>query len=124
MYSNIGGKIKVLAIVLFVIEAVLSVFSAFGMVIFAIGEGELGMFLLSFLICFLGPVIAWVASWVLYGFGELIAKATDIANNTRGEAKKSQTQIKHDTSRIEVIENLRAQGLITEAEYQQAIAKY
>ena len=109
---------------LFVIEAVLSVFSAFGMAIFAIGEGELGMFLLSFLICFLGPVIAWVASWVLYGFGELIAKATDIANNTRGEAKKSQTQIKHDTSRIEVIENLRAQGLITEAEYQQAIAKY
>ena len=57
-------------------------------------------------------------------FGELIAKTCDIANNTRGEVKKSIAQTKVDLSRIEVLENLRAQGLISEAEYQQAISKY
>ena len=124
MYSNIGGKIKGLAIAIFIIEAIISVFSAFGMAIFAMGEGELGVFLLSFLVLILGPIIAWVSSWLLYGFGELIAKTCDIANNTRGEVKKSIAQTKVDLSRIEVLENLRAQGLISEAEYQQAIAKY
>lgn len=66
----------------------------------------------------LGPVIAWVSSWLLYGFGELIDKTCEIEYNTRGSMRKSEAQARVDEERISKIERLRSQGLITEEEYQ------
>ena len=70
-----------------------------------------------------GPFVAWVFSWLLYGYGELIEKTCEIARNTQGGERKSEAQSKVDSERINKIERLRSQGLITEEEYQQAISK-
>ena len=117
MYSNIGGKIKSLAKWTFIVEAIAAVIAGIAVII----DSE--DFLLAFALILLGPIVAWVSSWVLYGFGELVDKACDIERNTRGGERKSEAQAKVDSERINKIERLRSQGLITEEEYQQAISK-
>ena len=118
MYDNIGSKIKGLAKAIFIVEALAAVIT--GIALMATDE-ELILF--GFLVMVVGPIVAWVSSWLLYGFGELIDKASDIERNTRGGARKSEAQAKVDSERISKIEKLRSQGLITEEEYQQAISK-
>ena len=115
MFDNIGGKIKGLAKVLFWLEAIASVIV--GLVLVEDTEG------LSLLLAIAGVLVAWVSSWFLYGFGEIIDKLCDIERNTRGGERKSEAQSKVDYERISKIEKLRSQGLITEEEYQQAISK-
>lgn len=66
MYDNIGGKIKGLAKAIFIIEAIVTIITGIMLLI----TGELALFGLLILIC--GPLIAWVSSWVLYAFGELV----------------------------------------------------
>ena len=77
MYNNIGGKIKVLAIVIGIVEAVSAVIT--GMVLcsdsYMVGSG--------FLTMLLGPVVAWISSWFLYAFGELVEKTSENEANTR-----------------------------------------
>ena len=137
MYSNIGGKIKGLAIATFIVEAIMAVLSGAVYVLgglFSLIDGLTGYYsyfdeemilvmLMGLAVIVIGPIIAWVSSWMLYGFGELISKTTEIARNTRTEVKKSEAQTKLDAERISRIEKLRSQGLITEAEYQQAVSK-
>ena len=64
MYNNIGGKIKDLAIGTFIVEAIAFVIAGFALMIDTEG--------LSLLLIIVGPIIAWVSSWLLYGFGEII----------------------------------------------------
>ena len=116
MYDNIGRKIKGLAKAFFIVEAIATVIA--GIALMAIDEDLIGV-----LILILGPVVAWVSTWLLYGFGELIDKTCDIERNTRGGERKSEAQSKVDAERINKIEKLRSQGLITEEEYQKAISK-
>lgn len=133
MYSNIGGKIKGLAIATFVVEAIFSVLSSIVFFIMAfvfLIDGEwyndeqiIWAMLLGILVIIIGPISAWISTWLLYGFGELISKTTEIARNTRTDIKKSEAQTKLDAERIGRIEKLRSQGLITEEEYQQAVSK-
>lgn len=118
MYDNIGGKIKGLAKVGFIVEAIAAVIT--GIALMASDEDLIPIGLLVML---LGPIVAWVSSWLLYGFGELVDKTCDIARNTHGGERKSEAQSKVDYERISKIEKLRSQGLITEEEYQQAISK-
>ena len=115
MYDNIGKKIKGLAIGTFVVEAIGFVV---GGLYTAADYDEVYI-----LMALIGPIVAWVSSWLLYGFGELIDKTSDIAACMRGEAKKSQVQINEDNERINKLEKLRAEGLITEEEYQEALNK-
>ena len=120
MYENIGGKIKMLAVWTAILGIASSV--AFGFYILIDEEEFFG----GLLIAVLGSLVSWVSTWLLYGFGELIEKVTEIAYNTRGggSAKvKSEAQQQVDYERIKKIEKLRAQGLITEEEYQKAISK-
>ncbi len=74
MYSNIGGKIKGLAKTLCIIEAILS---AVGGVLLVALDDELIMYGMALAI--VGPLIAWISSWALYGFGELIERITEIS---------------------------------------------
>ena len=115
MYDNIGRKIKGLAKAFFILEATAAIIA--GIVLMANDEG------IGLLVLILGPVVAWVSTWLLYGFGELIDKTCDIERNTRGGERKSEAQSKVDAERINKIEKLRSQGLITEEEYQKAISK-
>ena len=118
MYDNIGGKIKGLAKATFIIEAIAVVIT--GIALMASDED---MIPIGLLVMVVGPIVAWVSSWLLYGFGELVDKACDIERNTRSGERKSEAQTKVDEERISKIEKLRSQGLITEEEYKQAISK-
>lgn len=118
MYDNIGGKIKGLAKAIFIVLTIAAVIA--GIALMASDED---MIPIGLLIMLGGPLVTWVSSWLLYGFGELIDKTCDIARNTHGGEKKSEAQSKVDYERVGKIERLRSQGLINEEEYQQAISK-
>lgn len=118
MYDNIGGKIKGLAKATFIVEAIAAVIT--GIALMASDED---MIPVGLLVMVVGPIVTWVSSWLLYGFGELVDKACDIERNTRGGERKSEAQTKINEKRISKIEKLRSQGLITEEEYQKAISK-
>ena len=92
MYDNIGGKIKGLAKATFIVEAIAAVITG---IVLWIDTGELQYAL----ILFCGPIVAWVSSWLLYGFGEIIDKLCDIEQNTRGG--QSKTKIKETAERAE-----------------------
>ena len=80
MYTNIGGKIKVLAIVVAAIEAI--ALAIFGIYMWWYTEDAFwGVFILF------GLVISWVSSFVLYGFGVIIEKLCQIEENTGGYNK-------------------------------------
>ena len=67
MYDNIGGKIKGLAKTMFIVEAIGAVIT--GIVLLATNDDLIFAGLLTL---FCGPIIAWISSWVLYAFGELV----------------------------------------------------
>ena len=118
MYDNIGRKIKGLAKAIFIVESIVSVVA--GMILLSISDNLILSGVISIL---LGPLVAWVSSWLLYGFGELIDKTCAIERNTRDGEIKSEAQSNIDNERISKIELLYSEGLITEEEYQQAISK-
>ena len=127
MYSNIGGKIKALAIGLFAVETLASVFYSLVMVV-----EDPDMIVLAFLTILFGPIVAWISTWLLYGFGELIDKATEIAENTapkknapaaKPAAPVAANAVAEKQARIDALLKLREQGLISEEEYQQALTK-
>ena len=78
MYENIGGKIKGLAKATFVIEAVAAFIG--GIVLIEADDDLLAVGLLAWI---MGPLLAWVSSWLLYGFGELIEKVCNIERYMR-----------------------------------------
>ena len=78
MYDNIGEKIKGLAKAAFIVEAIAA--AIMGITILASDED---LIFTGLLVLLVGPIIAWVSSWLLYGFGELIDRVCEIAKNTR-----------------------------------------
>ena len=48
-----------------------------------LAEGSDDLMIYGVITIIVGPLAAWVSSWLLYGFGELIEKTTEIAENTR-----------------------------------------
>ena len=120
MYDNIGGKIKGLAIATFIVEAIATVIT--GIVIMVFGDKR-SISILGLLVIVVGPIFAWISSWLLYGIGELIDKTCDIERNTHSIERKSGAQANVVSERVNRIEKLRSQGLITEEEYQQAVSK-
>ena len=77
MYDKIGRKIKALATVSFLVGAI----TAFIAGVVLLVDEQIG---LGLIIMLCGPVVAWVGSWLLYGFGEIIDKLCEIEQNTRG----------------------------------------
>ena len=64
LYNNIGRKIQHLAFWGFVVEAIGAVVGGVAMLI---DENAVGIVLLI-----VGPIVAWVSSWLLYAFGQLV----------------------------------------------------
>ena len=65
MFDNIGSKMKTLAKTIFWIETV-----AFLILGLAISIADFA--LIGIAIIIVGPLVAWISSWFLYGFGEVI----------------------------------------------------
>ncbi len=64
LYENIGVKIKNWAKWIFIVEAIGAVITGIAL---AVNEDALYIF-----IAIGGPIVAWVGSWILYAFGELV----------------------------------------------------
>ena len=123
-FNNVGAKIKSftkwycwVSIIIIWVAAVIGFFAGFA------DDDTIFITFISIVAAAVMPFIIWVSSWMMYGFGELIERAINIDLNTRGESAKSETQAKIDDERIQKLERLRSQGLITEEEYQQALNK-
>ena len=79
MWDNIGGKIKGLAKIIALLGIISSIIG--GIVFFNI-DGS-GMYVgIGFATIFLGSLFSWIASWFMYGFGELIENSESIKYNT------------------------------------------
>ena len=99
LYENIGIKIKTLAAVSFIVEAVTAVIAGIVMIFdYALLAGLLTLLF--------GPVIAFVASWLLYGFGELIDKLERIEKHTKGLVTKFNSNIEDSKKPMKPIEKL------------------
>ena len=92
MYSNIGKKLKGLAKALFIIDTIAVIIIGIALV----GIGLLYYRILQYRFFIfggiaaivIGPVLSWISSWFLYGFGELIDKTSTIARNTQHDGIK------------------------------------
>ena len=92
MYNDIGGKIKGLAKAIFIFETFISIVMGFVFIILAAQtpidvvainpSAPIIDIISGLLLIVVGPIVAWISSWLLYGFGELISKTCDIAENT------------------------------------------
>ena len=92
-YDNIGGKIKGLAKAAFIVEAISAVLSGFVMVILGIDDFfETNLILYGILTMILGPIVAWVGSWLLYAFGELVENSTSLNRKIPDMAKPAAQQ--------------------------------
>ena len=85
MFDNIGGKIKALAkimcwvgIIGFVILAMITFVNASEAGSYLSGS----LIVLGFVFLIIGPLVSWVFSFFMYGFGELIETNCEIAHNT------------------------------------------
>jgi len=117
MYDDIGGKIKGLAKSLFIIGAFISVLLGIFVMV-----NDKNMIFVGLFIMVAGSLLAYISSWLIYGFGELIDIAYDIEWNTRGEEQVSTDDILEE-GRIGRLEQLRSQGIITEDQFQQELSK-
>ena len=88
MYENIGKKLKGLALAVFIIMFILSIVG--GAIIIIVDDDLVAVGIVVMLVM---PLVAWISSWFLYGFGELIDKVCDIEE--RMEAPSLQTK-KHN----------------------------
>ena len=71
LYKNIGNKIKIMAKWFFITEAISFVIT--GIVMMSIARDyDTTEFVLGILSIICGPIIAFVSSWVLYAFGQLV----------------------------------------------------
>lgn len=84
MYIDIGKKIKGWAKWIFIFGAIMSVIGAIVMLFTAQDNERIYTALLTLL---LGPAFAWVSSWLLYAFGELVDKTCENERNTQNILK-------------------------------------
>ena len=116
-YDNIGGKIKGWAKWMFAIEAIAAVISGFVLM----AEDE-DMILVGLLIVVLGPIVAWVSSWLLYGYGQLIENSDIIAEeynrkNEKHEKVVAKNNAKKEAQRREKVKVTIANPDIADDEY-------
>ena len=79
LYGNIGKKLKTIAVVATVILSVACVIC--GIVLLANSDGYYWFYAVPMI--FVGPIIFWLSSLVLYAFGEVVEKLVQIEENTR-----------------------------------------
>ena len=114
-FSNPGKKIKITAMIAFALTAILGIIG-----LFAFYEWDEATALLTFVG---GTVGGWLLALPLYAFGEMVDNIRKIEGNTRSTGGKTESSIQRaeTDARREQLEDLRAQGLITEEEFQQAL---
>ena len=83
-YADVGKKIKKWAQGIFVVEVIASIL---GGIIFLIANEDSALIIYGLLILILGPIFAWISSWFVYAFGELVDKTAANERNTQNMLK-------------------------------------
>ena len=83
MYNNIGKKIKGLALTFFIVETLAAIIGAIALI-----ADDDDFIPVGVLMIIVAPFVAWVSSWLLYAFGELVEKTVANESNTRNILKK------------------------------------
>lgn len=113
MFSNIGTKIKTLAQILCWLGVIGTVVG--GLVLMG-NDGTSG-----FVVLFVGPPLSWVASFFLYGLGQLIEntdKMVAIQSNSAGTvAPLSQAD---KINKLQILKEMQQQRLVTHRDIEQA----
>ena len=78
MFNNIGGKIKGLAVFICWMGIVISFIWAAYLMFSGVRFGNLNIILQGVFVMIVGCILSWIGSFLLYGFGELIDRATSI----------------------------------------------
>ena len=93
LYENIGGKIKNWAKRLFVIEAIGAIIAGIALLIDnGFEDGWWALFIIIF-----GPVVAFVSSWLLYAFGQLVEDVHTMQMQNAGNLNVEKNENKHES---------------------------
>ena len=92
MFNHIGKKIKMLAI----IQTWLGIAASLIAAVILAGFVEENNIAVGIIIFIVGSVVAWMSSFLLYGFGQLVDNSDIIAENTYISA--SHLSISHQNS--------------------------
>ena len=100
LYANIGGKIKWLAKALFVLGTVVSVLTALACFLFGnamkglIGAGlfQKSVVFYGITVLILGPIASFVATWLLYAFGQLVENTEYLRHGALVSSDSSATE--------------------------------
>ena len=85
MFENAGGKLKVVAVVLFVLEVIAAVITG---IVYSVNAYE-GGFLLFLLITGGGILGAYLTSLVLYAIGEAAENSNDVEKKEQLQKRKN-----------------------------------
>jgi hypothetical protein len=121
MYRNIGKKIKILAQVIAWIGIISSIISGFYFWGLSAESRDNGAMLIvaGFATMIGGSLLSWISSFVLYGFGELIDKTTEIAINTAKEASSGSLASKMENDeKMKTLISWKENKLISEEEFE------
>lgn len=111
MFDNIDKKIKSLAICITIIGCICS----FAYAIFLWSHGIVGY---GFLYLAIGCLGSWISSLIIYGLGELITQATNIAKATKGQSGKPVQYV------TKTIDNKKSAPPLAKPVYGQKTAQY
>ena len=84
LFSNIGGKIKAIAIGETVIGAIASVIAGFAMM-----ATDVELFFAGLVVMVVGSLVAWISSFLLYAFGEIVDQLVEINGKLNAGGEKS-----------------------------------
>ena len=132
LYGNIGRKIKNLAKWAFFVEAILVVAAAIvastvmliNMLDYFYEDYLIGLILLPVAVV-VSLLISFASSWILYAFGDFVENISIMKKVMVGEkidvkpSKEELEKAKQAIDRKKKFDTLLAQGLITQAEYEQ-----
>jgi hypothetical protein len=108
-YDNIGRKIKGAAEFIFILEAIVTIIVGIALMI-------LELPFLGILLMVLGPVLAWISSWLMYGFGQLIENSDIIVSECKGKKPEKKNVKEFQTKAINTKEN-KAKEIVEEKEH-------
>ena len=92
MFDNIGGKIKFLAQISTIIGII--GYLILGLIICNTDEDFI---LIGVLIIFIGAILSWVSSFLLYGFGELIENSSVLVKHIKSQkVNEAIPKVKHN----------------------------
>lgn len=94
MYDNIGEKIKNSAKWICIVESISAVIGGIFVII-----DDFDSFFKGLLLIVLGPVVAYVSTWLLYGFGQLIENSDIIAQEYRRTNEKHEKAVAKNAER-------------------------